>query len=483
MEHIHPIWMTFFSLATQIFAKTPPHIIIIVIDDLGYNDVPWNNENSLLKYMDSHSRSGVILPHHYVHAACTPSRAALLTGRYAWKMGVQRGNIEKYQPAGLSLKYKLLPEYLKKAGYVTHAIGKWHLGYCHEDYLPTRRGFDTFFGMYSDVTHYRSRLVVCDDFDFSKDMIGYDLRRNESVTKEYRRRFSPNMFSKEARKVIMRHDKTKPMFLYLPLMSIQSPHVGNAPRRFRHLYDSSSTSGFESSDQMREALLLTVDYAVHKVIEELKEAAMFDNSIVLVTTDNGGEPWDSNIPLKGTKDTVYEGGIRGASFLMSPLLAKSSYNFSGLIHLVDWVPTLLQAAGIPQPRALDGISMWNSLKHNKTSRRETIFHNIDEDPLEETFQAVVTHNNYKLIWGQEFLLDRAQHLQSGNVQLFDIDKDPEERNNIADLNEEVVMSLKKQLLELKKEFVPANVVRSTKRGWPSHFGGYLSPGWCVPIQN
>ena len=74
---------------------------------------------------------------------------------------------------------------------------------------------------------------------------------------------------------------------------------------------------------------------------------MFDDSIVLVTTDNGGEPWDSNIPLKGTKDTVYEGGIRGASFLMSPLLAKNSYNFSGLIHLVDWVPTLLQAAGGP----------------------------------------------------------------------------------------------------------------------------------------
>ena len=72
---------------------------------------------------------------------------------------------------------------------------------------------------------------------------------------------------------------------------------------------------------------------------------MFDNSIVLVTTDNGGEPWDSNFPLKGTKDTVYEGGIRGASFLMSPLLAKSSYKFSGLIHQVDWVPTLLQAAG------------------------------------------------------------------------------------------------------------------------------------------
>lgn len=72
---------------------------------------------------------------------------------------------------------------------------------------------------------------------------------------------------------------------------------------------------------------------------------MFDNSIILVTTDNGGEPWDSNFPLKGTKDSVYEGGIRGAAFLMSPLLEKNSYKFSGLIHLVDWVPTLLQAAG------------------------------------------------------------------------------------------------------------------------------------------
>merc|ERR1712079_332187 len=95
----------------------------------------------------------------------------------------------------------------------------------------------------------------------------------------------------------------------------------------RHLYDSSSTSGFESSEQIREALLLTVDYAVHKVIGELKEAGMFDNSIVLVTTDNGGETWDSNLPLRGTKDTVYEGGIRGASFIMSPLLPKKKLQF------------------------------------------------------------------------------------------------------------------------------------------------------------
>ena len=100
------------------------------------------------------SRSGVILGRHYTHAACSPSRAALLTGKYAWRLGLQRGNIGRYQPAGqeqifldcpqiflragLGTEHKLLPEYLKSGGYVTHAIGKWHLGYCHDSYTPTR---------------------------------------------------------------------------------------------------------------------------------------------------------------------------------------------------------------------------------------------------------------------------------------------------------------------------------------------------------
>ena len=136
-------------------------------------------------------------------------------------------------------------------------------------------------------------MVICDNYDFKKEMIGYDLRRNESVTREYHRRFAPNMYSKvswtytqqnlisqsfqEARKIIMSHDKSRPLFLYLPLMSLQSPHVGNAPRRFRHLYNSKSTSGFVSSDRMREVLLMTVDFALHKVFEDLKKSGLYKN--------------------------------------------------------------------------------------------------------------------------------------------------------------------------------------------------------------
>ena len=86
-------------------------------------------------------REGIILERHYVHPKCSPSRAALLTGRYAWTMGRQRGAIERFQPTGLSTEYSLLPEYLQAGGYSTHIVGKWHLGYCNHKYLPTRSGY------------------------------------------------------------------------------------------------------------------------------------------------------------------------------------------------------------------------------------------------------------------------------------------------------------------------------------------------------
>ena len=138
-------------------SSKPPNIVMMVVDDMGWSDVPWNNPESPAVNMGHYARQGIILDHHYAHPKCSPSRAALLTGRYAWSMGRQRGAIERYQPTGLSTKYQMLPEYLKQAGYVSHAVGKWHLGFCHDDFLPTRRGFDTFFGMWQQSTHYRTR--------------------------------------------------------------------------------------------------------------------------------------------------------------------------------------------------------------------------------------------------------------------------------------------------------------------------------------
>eukprot|EP00090_Calanus_glacialis_P001505 TRINITY_DN11078_c0_g1_i1.p1 TRINITY_DN11078_c0_g1~~TRINITY_DN11078_c0_g1_i1.p1 ORF type:complete len:485 (-),score=87.39 TRINITY_DN11078_c0_g1_i1:134-1588(-) len=476
----------YFLLGTEILhligttESKPPHIIIIVIDDLGWSDVPWNNPDSWATYMGQYASEGIILDRHYVHTKCSPSRAALLTGRYAWKMGRQRGAIERFQPTGLSTKYELLPQMLKRAGYSTNAVGKWHLGYCNEDFLPTRRGFDTFFGLWQQSTNYRSREIVCSSYKFNKDMIGYDLRRNESVSYDYNKMFAPNMYSKEARKIIKEHDESKPLFLYLPLMSIHAPLVDLPPKRFRKLINPQRKMGFEdSSHELRDSVIASVDFAVHKVFLELKKKGIYNNSVILVTTDNGGGPPYSNTPLKGTKETMYEGGIRGVSFIHSPLLNLTGFKYSGLMHITDWVPTLLGLAGVPVPEDLDGYDVWNSVRNNKTSQRNVIIHNIDEDPKKGTWQATMTSDKWKLIWGQEYLLKQTQPLQSQNTQLYNIMEDPNEIFNQDKNFPEIVVRLKDQILKAKNiSMIEADYPEATKKGWPRNFDGFISSGWC-----
>ena len=150
----------------------------------------------------------------------------------------------------------------------------------------------------------------------------------------------------EAINILKSHDKTKPLFLYLPLMSIHLPHVDLPPKRFRKQINAERKFGFEdTSHELRDSVIASVDWAIHRVLLELKKQGLYKNSVVLVTTDNGGGPNFSNTPLKGTKETMYEGGIRAASFLMSPLLNKTDYKYSGLMHITDWVPTFARLAG------------------------------------------------------------------------------------------------------------------------------------------
>ena len=129
-------------------------------------------------------------------------------------------------------------------------------------------------------------------------------------------------------------------------MSIHLPHVDFPPRKFIKLVNNGRNLGFdESSHDLRDSVIASVDAAIDKVFWELKKQGMHENSVILVTTDNGGGPPHSNLPLKGTKETMYEGGIRGVSFISSPLLKTTGYKYNGLMHLVDWVPTFLSLAG------------------------------------------------------------------------------------------------------------------------------------------
>ena len=115
---------------------------------------------------------------------------------------------------------------------------------------------------------------------------------------------------------------------------------------------------------------------------------MYDNSIVLFSTDNGGDAWNSNLPLKGAKETVYEGGIRGVSFILSPLLRRRGYTNTEMMHLVDWLPTLVNMAGGKVPAGTDGVNQWDMISNNEKTARKEIVHNIDEDKHGRTFQVM-----------------------------------------------------------------------------------------------
>ena len=131
-------FLLFIPFLTDFLCEKQPHIILIVADDLGYNDVSWHNPDIQTPHLERLARAGVILEQSYVQPICTPTRSALMTGRYPIHTGRQSRALMPEQPDGLSTQFTLMPEYLKRLGYHTHMVGKWHLGFCNESYLPTR---------------------------------------------------------------------------------------------------------------------------------------------------------------------------------------------------------------------------------------------------------------------------------------------------------------------------------------------------------
>ncbi|CAC5416714.1 ARSB [Mytilus coruscus] len=139
-----------------------PHIVLVVSDDQGWNDVSWHNPEVLTPNMDNLAKQGVRLENHYVHPQCSPSRGAILTGKYSHRLGLQFGAIIPNEAKFLPESATLLPEKLKEMGYSTHMTGKWHLGDCNKNFLPTTRGFDSFTGLLRGAEDYFTRQLCID---------------------------------------------------------------------------------------------------------------------------------------------------------------------------------------------------------------------------------------------------------------------------------------------------------------------------------
>ncbi|KFM61766.1 Arylsulfatase B, partial [Stegodyphus mimosarum] len=203
----------------------PPNIIIIYADDLGWNDVSFHGSPQIkTPNLDALAASGIILNGYYGEYMCTPSRAALMTGKYPMRLGLQHHIIAAGEASALPLHVMTMPEHFRKLGYATHMVGKWHLGYMKRNYTPIYRGFDTFLGYYNGLIDYYD-YETFETMTSMKQFIGVDLHNGTTLIKHLRGEYATHLFTRTATNIIYNHDTSKPLFLYLAEIS---PHIGNS---------------------------------------------------------------------------------------------------------------------------------------------------------------------------------------------------------------------------------------------------------------
>jgi arylsulfatase A-like enzyme len=432
-----------------------PNIVIILADDLGNADLGSRGGEIHTPNIDALAKGGVRLESFYGEPVCTPSRAALMTGRYPMRYGLQTLVIFPSHTYGLPTDERTLPQALRDVGYQTAMVGKWHLGHADKKYWPQNRGFDYFYGnVVGEIdyfTHERGGLV--------------DWQRNGKFLKE--QGYYTELIGNDAVRIIETHDTAKPLFLYVASLAPHAPY--QAPQKYVDAYKETI------KDPMRRTyagMITALDDQVGRIIAALEQKKMLDNTIIVFSADNGGvtnalfatgarspeereesggvelggKPPASNGALRGGKGSLHEGGVRVPTIVNWPAKLKPAVVTEPL-HMVDVMPTLLALAGAQgsPDHPFDGRDMWPTLADGKPSPNEDILINV------EAFRGAVRKGNWKLV--QIALLP-------GKLELFDLAQDPGEKNNVADTNPAVVKDLQTRLLRYAQEQKPSEWMKA-----------------------
>ncbi|XP_043917545.1 arylsulfatase J [Protopterus annectens] len=478
-----------------------PHIIFILVDDQGYRDIGYHGSEIRTPTLDRLAAQGVKLENYYVQPICSPSRSQFITGKYQIHTGLQHSIIRPTQANCLPLNNMTLPQKLKNSGYSTHMIGKWHLGFYRKECMPTQRGFDTFFGYLLGSGDYYSHYK-CD----SPRMCGYDFYENDKAAWEYdKKMYSTYMYTQKVEQILISHNPKKPLFLYLAFQAVHTPL--QVPMHYVERYRS-----ITNIHRRRYAAMVTcLDEAINNVTRALKKYGYYNNSILIYSSDNGGQPkaGGSNWPLRGTKGSYWEGGIRAVGFVHSPLLKKRGSVCRKLLHITDWYPTLVTLADgqLDEEFHLDGFDVWETISEGRHSPRKDILHNID--PLytkarngsweagfmiwNTAIQAAIRVGPWKLLTGnpgysdwvppQAFTSVALSRWHSERVSLdigqsvwlFNITADPYERIDLSSKYPKVVKQLLKKLAQYNKTAVPVRYPPRDPRSNPRLNGGVWGP--------
>jgi arylsulfatase A-like enzyme len=479
-----------------------PHILLIVLDDLGSNDLGMHKSGINTPNIDQLAHEGIFLDNYYVLPYCSPTRASLLSGRYPLHTGCH-SVIFNHQTQGLPLDEQTLPEVLQSVGYAAHAVGKWHVGHSRWEQTPTFRGFESFYGYYLGEQGYYSH--ISESSVLPSHPTGYDFRydkqpfcgANCSQLVDVRGQYSTHAFTTQAQRLIRRHARrrafsqtnelnheSEPLFIYLAHQAVHWPD--EVPESYTAPY-----LGRNWTDQriVYAGMLSAADESIANVTKTLEEYGLWNNTLVIVTTDNGG-PTDvcsvqgsSNYPRRGGKCSVWEGGTRGDAFLSGPYLSRlrqkcnasciigdKTEEYENLFHVVDWLPTIAALTGArASGKPLDGVSHLEALicPGCASPPREELY--IGYANYENRWYGpAVRHGRWKLVQGRSGGPDAHDDYPAGDDApapggsidrnstyiLFDLVEDIGEKRDVAHLYPEIVSFLQSRLREYQLSFVP-----------------------------
>jgi arylsulfatase A-like enzyme len=267
----------------------PSNILYIVADDLGWKDVGFHGSDIKTPNLDALAAKGAKLEQFYAQPMCTPTRAAIITGRYPMRYGLQTAVIPQGHTYGLAVDEWLLPQALKDAGYQTAIIGKWHLGHADRKFWPLQRGFD-----------YQDGPLIGEIDYFSHKVDGkVDWYRNNEVVEE--EGYSTTLLGNDAVRLIQEHDPNLPLFLYLAFNAVHTPF--QAPQNYLDQYKNIE----DPSRRAYAASATAMDEQIGRVVAVLEQKKMLDNTLIFFQSDNGG-----------TRDPLFAGAITDMSKVVLP---------------------------------------------------------------------------------------------------------------------------------------------------------------------
>ena len=477
-----------------------PNIVLILADDLGWQDVSFHGGAIDTPNIDRIANEGVELERFYVAPICAPTRTGLMTGRHPIRYGMMRGVVMAYHDFGLDPEATIIPQALAEAGYEHRGIfGKWHLGHARQEFRPLQRGFTRFVGLLTEAfdyfTHERYGEVDWWHDDESVDEAGY----------------STDLISKHAVEFVKQHaGGDSPFFMYVPYNAPHSPfqakeeHLpryadlegvpveavvgeGVGPEKYEwfggHAMSRARLEDVEGrlkNRQITGAMIHSLDEGVGDILDALDEAGVANNTLVWFLSDNGGDTGiGENRPFRGSKGNLFEGGIRVTAAARWPNGGVSGGGkIAAPLNYLDVMPTLMSLAGVTDKfdLELDGIDVMPAMQGEPVDHDREFFSYCGQLSNERE-QLMAMDGDWKLIIIGPEPLDR-EALASSQTMLFNLGQDPHEQSDVAEHNPEIVARMTEKALAFRA-LQPEDHVPIFQQGRE----GFVAPTrWELPYE-